>query len=143
MNAPVPFSDSMLIGELLRTPPICSKSIESQAERQKEKQTKQARQAQSCFSHILLVKDFEAMTDCHEAGLLSYSSPTGGTSSMQWSQLLQHTTAPGEAKDKNPQQYRSPMGSFGITRGGLALTDPPTSLYHPHVLYKKDLRASF
>lgn len=37
MNALVHFSDSMLIGELLRTPPICSKSTERQAERKTNK----------------------------------------------------------------------------------------------------------
>lgn len=79
MQAPMPFSGSTLVEELLRTfPPdfqqkhYKKKKNQRQTKTNKQKTKNQARQSGTILVfHTVPVKDFEATTDCHEAELLS------------------------------------------------------------------------
>lgn len=111
----------------------CSKGIKKPKPAKKAKQARQS--GTILFFHMVPVKDFEATTGCHEAELLSYGQPhrrhvsfraLAQEREVRQSQLLPGTAAPGDTRDKKPQQHTPTVGSISTAGGGPAPSCPPT-----------------
>lgn len=99
------------------------------------------------------VKDFEATIGCHKAVLLSYGQPHWSHVSfrtlaqereVQQSQLLPGPAAPGDTRDKKPQQHAPTVGSISTAGGGPAPNCPPTMpfvLYYPTCSVRRETKS--